>query len=76
MDGTLAGFAEYIRMNGLVIFSHTEVMPEFEGKGVGSALAKYALDDVRADGTRKVQPLCPFIAAWIKRHQDYQDLVR
>lgn len=61
IDGELAGFAEYISMTGLSIFSHTEVFPEFEGQGVGSALARFALDDVRAEGNRQVQPLCPFI---------------
>lgn len=76
IDGTLAGYAEYIAMTGLIIFSHTEVLPAFEGKGVGSALAKFALDDVRTEGTRQVQPLCPFISGWIERHPDYQDLVR
>ena len=76
IDDRLAGFADYIEMSGLVIFSHTEVMPAYEGKGVGSALARFALDDVRAEGVRKVQPLCPFIRSWIERHPDYQDLVR
>lgn len=76
IDGKLAGYAEYIEMSGLVIFSHTEVLPAYEGQGVGSALARFALDDVRAEGSRRVQPLCPFISTWIKRHADYQDLVR
>lgn len=76
VDGKLAGFAEYIAMTGLIIMSHTEVLPEFEGQGVGSALAKYALDDIRAQESLQVQPLCPFIKAWIDRHPDYQDLVR
>ncbi len=76
VDGELAGFAEYIEMTGLVIFSHTEVFPAFEGTGVGSSLARFALDAVREDGSRKVQPLCPFIKSWIERHPDYQDLVR
>lgn len=76
IDGKLAGFAEYIAMTGLVIMSHTEVKPEFEGEGVGSALARHALDDIRAEGSRQVQPLCPFIKGWIDRHPEYQDLVR
>lgn len=76
VDGELAGFAEYISMTGLSIFSHTEVFPEFEGQGVGSALARYALNDVRAEGNRQVQPLCPFIKTWIDRHPEYKDLVR
>ncbi|MEV4258274.1 GNAT family N-acetyltransferase [Spirillospora sp. NPDC049652] len=76
VDGTLAGFAEYhLRQDGrTVVFTHTEVLPEFEGQGIGSALARGALDDVRA-GDRGVVPLCPFIKGWIDKHPDYQDLV-
>lgn len=75
IDGELAGFAEYKLTDELVVFTHTEVDPAFEGKGVGGALAKFGLDDVRDEGTRKVMPLCPFIKAWIGRHPDYIPLV-
>ncbi|MEU0632114.1 GNAT family N-acetyltransferase [Streptomyces sp. NPDC005989] len=75
VDGQLAGFAEYLRTNesGLVVFTHTEVDPEFNGQGVGSALARTGLDAARADGLR-VLSVCPFITAWMARHPDYQDL--
>ncbi len=75
VDGRLAGFAEYLRTNesGLVVFTHTEVAPEFNGQGVGSALARAGLDAARADGLR-VLAVCPFITAWMARHPDYQDL--
>lgn len=75
VDGERAGFAEYRLTDELIVFSHTEVDSRFEGKGVGSALARHALDDVRAAGTRKVMPLCPFIKAWIGKHPDYRPLV-
>ncbi|GAA2297747.1 GNAT family N-acetyltransferase [Actinomadura sp. NPDC048955] len=75
LDGDLAGFAEYERGEGAVVFTHTEVDSAFEGKGVGSALARGALDDVRSQGL-SVVPLCPFIKKWILRHPDYKDLVR
>lgn len=75
LDGELAGFAEYQLTDELVVLTHTEVDPRFEGKGVGSALARFALDDVRAGGARKVLPLCPFIKGWIGKHPDYADLV-
>ncbi|MFC7490386.1 MULTISPECIES: GNAT family N-acetyltransferase [unclassified Knoellia] len=75
LDGTLAGFAEYQLTDELIVFTHTEVDPAFEGKGVGSALARYALDEVRDAGTRKVLPLCPFIKGWIQRHRDYVPIV-
>lgn len=74
LDGQLAGFAEYRRRDGRTVFTHTEVDDEFEGRGIGGALARGALDDVRARGELAV-PVCPFIAAWIERHPDYQDLV-
>lgn len=75
LDGELAGFAEYQRTDQLVVFTHTEVDPKFEGKGVGSALAAFALDEVRAAGTHQVLPICPFIKVWIQRHPDYIQLV-
>jgi predicted GNAT family acetyltransferase len=71
----LAGFAAYHLTDELIVFTHTEVEPKFEGRGVGGALARAALDEVAAEGTRKVMPLCPFIKAWIQRHPDYMRLV-
>lgn len=73
VDGALAGFADYIPAQGTLVLSHTEVDDAYEGQGVGSALARAALDDIRAKGLL-VMPLCPFIHAWILRHPDYADL--
>ena len=75
IDGERVGFAEYQLTDQLVVFTHTEVEDRCEGMGVGSALAREALDDVRRDGSRKVLPLCPFIKGWIGHHEDYVDLV-
>ncbi len=72
-DGKLAGFAAYSVRNGVIEFLHTEVDPAYEGKGVGAALARAALDDAAARGAR-VQAFCPFIADWIDRHPEYQPL--
>jgi predicted GNAT family acetyltransferase len=74
VDGELAGFAEYRVRGDRVVFTHTEVDDAYEGQGVGSALARSALDDVRATG-RNAVPLCPFIRDWIDKHPDYADLV-
>ena len=75
LDGRLAGFAEYRLTDTLIVFTHTEVDPSFEGKGIGGALARFALDAVRAAGSREVLPRCPFIKAWIDKHPDYLGLV-
>ncbi|HET6949887.1 MAG TPA: GNAT family N-acetyltransferase [Acidimicrobiales bacterium] len=74
VDGEPAGFAEYRARDGVRVFTHTVVFDRFEGAGVGSVLARGALDDVRASGGRLVA-LCPFIAAFIESHPEYADLV-
>ena len=73
-DGELAGFAQYIRRDDVIVFTHTEVDPEFEGHGIGGALARAALDDSAARELR-VRAKCPFIAAWIARHPSYTRLL-
>lgn len=75
VDGEVAGSAFYSLTDEVITFIHTEIDPAFEGQGVGSVLARQALDDVRADGSRRVRPNCPFIRGWIERHPDYADLV-
>ena len=74
LDGVDAGFSVYGLRDGIVTFRHPEVDPSFEGKGLGSALARWALDDARARGLQ-VKALCPFIASYLKRHPEYQDIV-
>ena len=74
VDGAPAGFAEYQLTDDLYVFTHTEVDRAHEGLGVGGALARAALDHVRAEGRRRVLPVCPFIEGWMARHPDYADL--
>lgn len=75
LDGQVAGFAEYERSAGTVVFTHTVVDGAYEGRGVGSALARTALDEVRAAGLQ-VQARCSFIAGWIDKHPEYADLLQ
>lgn len=75
VDGQLAGFAQYRLGAGRITMFHTEVAPEYGGRGLGRELAQGALDDVRR-GSLVLVPTCPFIAAYVRRHPDeYLDLV-
>jgi uncharacterized protein len=71
-DGELAGEIRYRRFSGGLALVHTEVEPK--RKGLGTELVRGALDDMRARGL-KVAPVCPFVAAYIRRHPEYADLV-
>jgi predicted GNAT family acetyltransferase len=72
-DGTVLGYAAYQKTDQLIVFTHTEVDPSLEGRGVGSLLVRGALDHVRTLGLA-VLPVCPFVQAWLARHRDYADL--
>ena len=73
IDGDLAGSTYYRDNGGRRVFTHTKVDPDYEGHGVGSALARAALDDARQRGLTIVAR-CPFIAAYLGRHPEYADL--
>lgn len=73
VEGRIA-FVLYRRQGDVVLLNHAEVPPELEGRGVGSALARATLDHLRGEG-KKVVPRCSFIASFIRRNPEYQDLL-
>jgi predicted GNAT family acetyltransferase len=73
-DGTLLGVLTYQLTGNIIAYTHTGVEPEYEGHGVGSILARAAMDDARAKG-RTVVPICPFVAAWLDDHHDYDAIL-
>jgi predicted GNAT family acetyltransferase len=72
-DGSLA-IAEYRIGDGRIAFTHTEVPHAHGGRGIGTALIRFALNWARNRGL-KVAPICPFVAAFIKAHVEEQDLL-
>jgi predicted GNAT family acetyltransferase len=72
----VAAVAEYRTQPGNVLsLTHTEVQPGYEGQGVGSRMAKAALEEVRRRGLR-VDAKCAFIAGYIEKHPEYRALLR
>ena len=58
-----------------IVFTHTSVPQELEGRGIGSALVKTGLEYARQEGM-EVVPLCPFVRSYIERKPEYQSLVQ
>ncbi len=69
----LAGWVDYGRVRTRLVALHTEVLPEFGGRGIGSALVRHVLADARANGF-KVTPRCPLFAAHFARHPEDAEL--
>ena len=65
--------AVYRQQGDALVFVHTEVPPEVEGKGIGAQVVRAALDDSRKRGF-KIVPACSFVVAFMRRHPEYNDV--
>ena len=74
LGGGEYAFAAYNLLPGAIRFYHTEVPESHGGQGLGTALIRAGLAAVRERGL-KVIPVCPFFAAYLRRHPEEQDLV-
>jgi predicted GNAT family acetyltransferase len=74
VHGEVAGQLVYRAEGQRRTLVHTEIAPAFEGQGLGSHLAAFALHDARQRGLTVV-PLCPFVSAYLRRHHEQLDVV-
>lgn len=72
--GQALAVIDYLRKGNFLIFLHTGVPKELENQGIGSLMARTALEYAKTEKLT-VLPECPFVRAYIKRHPEYQPLV-
>lgn len=66
--------ADY-RLDGHIVrMTHTGVPPALEGRGIAAALVKEALTWAQSQGY-KVDPICSYVAVYIRRHPEWQGLL-
>jgi predicted GNAT family acetyltransferase len=73
VDGRLAR-ADYVIVGDVITFTHTIVPPALEGRGIASRLILHALTAARDRGLRVIAQ-CPFVAAYIRRHPEWAELL-
>jgi predicted GNAT family acetyltransferase len=73
VDGATAVCA-YRRDGDMLVLHHTEVPAALQGRGLAAALVQAALDWARAEGL-VVRPSCSYVAAYMRRHPETQDLL-
>jgi predicted GNAT family acetyltransferase len=74
IDGEVAAWVDYDVEPGVITLNHTEVLPGFRGRGLARDIVTYAFAHARVAGLR-VTPRCSFVASFIERNSEYQDLV-
>jgi len=66
--------AEYVRRDGELVMTHTFVPPALRGRGIAERIVRAALEYAQREGLRIV-PACSYVAAYIRRHAEFQPLV-
>lgn len=67
-------FIEYIRAENKMYLTHTEVPRELEGKGIASGMVQQVFQRIEKEELKLV-PLCPFVAAYLKRHPEWHTIL-
>ena len=73
-EGQMAKIEYILNNQGTMFLTHTEVPQALEGKGIGSKIISEALQYIE-ENNYKLAPLCPFVAAYLKRHKDWAKLL-
>ncbi|MFL6054375.1 MAG: GNAT family N-acetyltransferase [Actinoallomurus sp.] len=74
IDGRVVGNLAYETTGGRVMLTHSYVDPDERHRGIASALARYALEDLSQSRT-KVGIYCGFVADYVQDHPEWNDAV-
>jgi predicted GNAT family acetyltransferase len=74
VDGHVALTAYDLEDPNRIVFTHTDVPEALSGRGIAGEIVKFGLDHAR-EKKLTVVPQCPYVASYIKRHPEYQDLL-
>ncbi|KUY21441.1 acetyltransferase [Elizabethkingia miricola] len=73
IDGSKA-FITYRESSSTITLLHTEVEPSLQGMGASTAVIEKTLAAIEESG-KKLNPLCPLVVAYIKRHPEWKRIV-
>lgn len=73
-DSKEIGEESYVDVGDERVLFHTGVSEDYAGQGLASKLVRAVVDDVVAAG-RSIVPVCPYVAAWMPKHPEYDEHV-
>lgn len=74
IDGQVVGSLAYETTGGRISLTHSYVDPDQRHRGVASALARYALEDLSRSRSR-AYVYCGFVADYVEDHPEWKDAV-
>ena len=73
LEGGVA-YVNYHRSGDVIVLTYARVPDALQGRGFGAALVRGTLELIRAEG-KKVVPHCGYVAAYMRRHPEFQELL-
>jgi predicted GNAT family acetyltransferase len=74
-DGQLAAVADYHINGNSISFTHTFTQPHLRGEGLAAEVVEFAMNDVEQNSTRRVVPMCWYVAEWFDKHPERAGLL-
>ena len=75
IDGHLAALADYAVNGNSISFHHTFTQPHLRGHGYAAEVVEFAVNDVEANSTRRIVPMCWYVGQWFDEHPERQGLL-
>lgn len=75
VDGARVAVADYRSNDGSISFNHTYTQPAHRGKGYAADLVKFAMDDVESNSSKRVLPMCWYVAEWFEANPSRAELL-
>ncbi|HWT48356.1 MAG TPA: GNAT family N-acetyltransferase [Mycobacterium sp.] len=70
VEGKTVGLADFADRGDQRVFYHTEIAPEFGGRGLATILVEAALNAARDEGKRIV-PVCSMVVTVLEKHPEF-----
>jgi predicted GNAT family acetyltransferase len=75
IDGTLVALADYSINGNSISFHHTYTQPNQRGHGYAGEVVEFAVNDVQSTSTRRIVPMCWYVAEWFDKHPERAELL-
>lgn len=73
-DGNELGYLSYVTTADAIVIDHTVVDPAYQGQGLAAVLTDAALTTLGEQSALTIVPQCPYVAAFIRKHPEFQPL--